>query len=59
MKYKDTDGNVGSRNTYAWWIFGLFVWNMLDAYVDAQMSTFPVKRLESNYMPDSLRVNIE
>jgi len=50
---------IGLRNTYAWWTFGLFIWNILDAYVDAQMSTFPVKRLESNYVPDSLRVNIE
>ena len=47
---------IGSRNTYAWWIFGIFVWNVLDAYVDAQMSTFPVKKLESNNVQDSLLV---
>ena len=47
---------IGSRNTYAWWIFGIFVWNVFDAYVDAQMSTFPVKKLESNNVQDSLRI---
>ena len=49
---------IGLRNTYAWWIFGLFVWNMLDAYVDAQLSTFPVRRLESTNDIDSLKVKL-
>ena len=49
---------IGLRNTYAWWVFGLFAWNMLDAYVDAQLSTFPVKRLESTNDIDSLKVII-
>ena len=53
-EFKDAK-RIGLRNTYAWWVIGLFAWNMLDAYVDAQMSTFPVKRLESNYTPDSLK----
>ena len=47
---------IGLRNTYGWWVIGLFVWNMLDAYVDAQLSTFPIKRLESNNNLDSLIV---
>ena len=50
--------SIGLRNTYAWWVFGLFAWNMLDAYVDAQLSTFPVKRLESTNDIDSLKVII-
>ena len=49
---------IGLRNTYAWWTFGLFVWNMLDAYVDAQLSTFPVRRLESTNDIDSLEVKL-
>jgi hypothetical protein len=49
---------IGLRNTYAWWTFGLFVWNMLDAYVDAQLSTFPVRRLESTNDIDSLKVKL-
>ena len=50
------EGRVGLRNTYAWWIFGIFVWNILDSYVDAHLSTFPIKRLESNTISDSLSV---
>ena len=52
------ENRIGLRNTYAWWTFGLFVWNMLDAYVDAQLSTFPVRRLESNDDIDSLKVKL-
>ena len=36
-----SSGKIGKRNTYSWWLFGLYVWGMLDAYVDAQLSTFP------------------
>jgi hypothetical protein len=50
------ENRIGLRNTYSWWVFGLFVWNMLDAYVDAHLSTFPIKRLESNNNLDSLMV---
>ena len=50
------ENKVGLRNTYGWWVFGLFIWNILDAYVDAQLSTFPIKRLESNNNLDSLIV---
>ena len=57
-KYKESN-HIGLRNTYAWWIFGLYIWNILDAYVDAQLSTFPVKRLESNNEGDTLRVTVE
>lgn len=52
------ENRIGLRNTYAWWVFGLFTWNMLDAYVDAQLSTFPVKRLESINDIDSLKVKV-
>ena len=36
-----SSGQIGKRNTYSWWLFGLYVWGILDAYVDAQLSTFP------------------
>ena len=52
----ENNDSIGLRNTYGWWVFGLFVWNMLDAYVDAQLSTFPIKRLESSTNLDSLNV---
>ena len=32
---------IGKRNTYAWWSVGIYVWNILDSYVDAHLSTFP------------------
>ena len=54
-KFKQAN-HIGLRNTYAWWIIGLYIWNILDAYVDAQLSTFPIKRLESNSAMDSLKV---
>ena len=57
-KYKESN-HIGPRNTYAWWIVGLYVWNILDAYVDAQLSTFPVKRLKSRRDLDSLRVSTD
>ena len=57
-EYKESN-HIGLRNTYAWWIFGLYVWNILDAYVDAQLSTFPVKRLKSRSDVDSLSVPLE
>tara|TARA_Y100000758_G_C15748098_1_gene311029 strand:- start:58 stop:435 length:378 start_codon:yes stop_codon:yes gene_type:complete len=57
-EYKKTS-LIGLRNTYAWWIIGLYVWNILDAYVDAQLSTFPVKRLKSRSDVDSLSVPLE
>ena len=53
------ENRIGLRNTYGWWVFGLFIWNILDAYVDAHLSTFPIKRLESNNNLDSLVVKLK
>ena len=25
------ENKIGLRNTYGWWVFGIFAWNMLDA----------------------------
>ena len=41
--YHKQGNKLGNRNTYAWWMVGLYVMSILDAYVDAQLSTFPVK----------------
>ena len=57
-KFKELN-NIGLRNTYAWWIFGLYIWGIMDAYVDAQLSTFPIKKIENMNSEDSLKVNIE
>lgn len=57
-------GNITKRNTYGWWIVGLYFYGILDAYVDAHLSTFPKKRkhqkdevLENN--SDSLKIEIK
>ena len=56
-KYSNLN-RIEMRNTYAWWIIGLYVWNLVDSYVDAHLSTFPIKRLEStNTIIDSLKTN--
>ena len=59
--YKFNDYNsvdrVKRRNTYGWWIIGLYVMSIVDAYVDAHLSTFPIKRLESNNELDTLKVS--
>ena len=45
--YKFNDYNkrnkLANRNTDAWWIAGLYVMSIVDAYVDAHLSTFPEK----------------
>ena len=43
------DNKLANRNTYAWWIAGLYIMSIIDAYVDAHLSTFPVE-VESNHM---------
>ena len=40
---------VANRNTYGWWIVGLYIMSIIDAYVDAHLSTFPVE-VESDNM---------
>ena len=41
-----SSGEVGKRNTSSWWLLGLYVWGILDAYVDAQLSTFPSEKFD-------------
>ena len=49
---------IGKRNTYAWWSFGLFIWNILDSYVDSHLTTFPIKKIESSTYNDSLIIDL-
>ena len=53
--YKFNDYNkrnkLANRNTYAWWVAGLYIMSIVDAYVDAHLSTFPIK-VDSNSMKD-------
>ena len=32
---------IGNRNTYVWWLFGIYILSIIDAYVEAHLSTFP------------------
>ena len=41
-KYLKKTGNITKRNTYAWWIIGIYIYGILDAYVDAHLSSFPL-----------------
>ncbi len=36
-------GKIGNRNTYVWWLFGMYLLSIIDAYVEAHLSTFPNK----------------
>ena len=33
--------SINKRNTMAWWLFGIYVLGILDAYVDAHLTSFP------------------
>lgn len=46
--YHKQGNKLGNRNTYAWWVLGLYVMSILDSYIDAHLSTFPVKVTEIN-----------
>ena len=36
--------NINKRNTWAWWIFGIYTLGILDAYVDAHLTSFPINK---------------
>ena len=56
IHYKNLN-KIGMRNTYAWWIIGIYIWSILDAYVDAQLSTFPNKKIEISNELDTMTSN--
>jgi hypothetical protein len=41
-----SSGQIAKRNTSSWWLLSLYVWGILDAYVDAQLSTFPSDKID-------------
>ncbi len=45
--YYSKQDKLGNRNTYAWWIIGLYIMSIIDAYVDAHLSTFPTNPEEN------------
>ena len=45
----------GERNKYAWWMFFIYVYGMLDAVVDAHLNTFNAvmtEEIESSEMKE-------
>jgi len=49
-KYVDYSKNnkISKRNTYAWWILGLYFYGIIDTYVDGHFKNFPKKKDEIN-----------
>jgi len=39
---------IGKRNTYMWWMLGLYFYGIIDAYVDFNLKNFPNKNIEDN-----------
>ena len=63
FNYLNNNDNITKRNTYAWWIVGMYFYSILDAYVDAHLSTFPKRITNNNNDPfstktDSIKIEI-
>jgi len=41
------------RNKYAWWSIGVYVFGMLDAFVDAHLTNFPSDDVEFSFLSDN------
>ena len=33
--------NINKRNNFIWWAIGIYILNIADAYIDAELSSFP------------------
>ena len=44
IEMTNKEKSIDKRNTWAWWIFGIYVLGILDAYVDSHLTTFPIKK---------------
>ena len=42
-QYDDID-NIKMRNKFGWWFLGFYVSSMIDSYIDAELSTFPLRK---------------
>jgi hypothetical protein len=43
--YNDSK-QIPKRNTYAWWLLGLYFYGIIDAYVDYSLKNFPNQKEE-------------
>ena len=39
--------SLDKRNTWAWWILGIYTFGLVDAYVDAHLTSFPKEKKNS------------
>ena len=37
-------GQISNRNTYVWWLVGLYFLGIIDAYVESHLKTFPKEK---------------
>ena len=44
IEMHDNENNINKRNTWAWWIFGIYAFGFIDAYVDAHLTSFPTTK---------------
>ena len=42
-EYEDIS-NLKMRNRFGWWFLGIYITSMIDAYIDAELSTFPERK---------------
>ena len=35
--------NIKMRNKFGWWFLGIYITSMIDSYIDAELSTFPLR----------------
>ena len=36
--------NIKMRNKFGWWFLGFYISSMIDSYIDAELSTFPLRK---------------
>jgi len=41
LSHYNKSKQIGKRNTYAWWVLGLYFYGIIDAYVDTNLKNFP------------------
>ena len=39
--FHNSKNQIAKRNTYAWWIISLYLYGIIDAYVDYNLKNFP------------------
>ena len=37
--------NIKMRNKFGWWFLGFYVSSIIDSYIDAELSTFPLRKI--------------